>query len=539
MSSNTNILNLAVNKPVTEIKDVNASALALKICNNVKQESIGDCKVNSDSNKFLKEYIENKAKSNGVKVPEGFEIEISSPDKYTNQFKKNLQFVTNKIYCARVVDLFNLLEKDISEVSDRVNGMKISDEDKQKILELKNQFDNYYKVTLKHNEKSYNILELSDEDKKELKEKYPEFEEFLEKEQENLKTHTKNFTRKEMSSLRLNDAGHNSAIAAGGLAAILTFLVGKGVFDSREDAKLLKADKKEFLKNQAEIFAEGKPKFQNPLKEFAEAAKNGLTKSSAKNSKKLVLSALLLTTLAGSADDLMGCVKDSIQDIDNFGAKTGLGINIPAALLGIATSMAIAPMIEGEILYNRSAKYLNKYKDELKGLGIEVKNLDKAKGVGSIVKSGGKIAIIATAGAILTQAFKGIITAMSSSGSSWGSMAGTRYVMEKGGKKLEEKNIISKEENTFKNTTKNMMAYEAYKGKWTGIAQQDPLIGATGGALGLFTHANPYVQSLAFGLQGCSETLTACYYQVTGSHDRNSKLSKDKQALVDSAKESK
>ena len=68
-----------------------------------------------------------------------------------------------------------------------------------------------------------------------------------------------------------------------------------------------------------------------------------------------------MTTLAGSADDLMGCVKDSIQDIDNFGTKTGLGINIPAAICGIVTSMAIAPMIEGEILYNRAAKYLTNY----------------------------------------------------------------------------------------------------------------------------------------------------------------------------------
>lgn len=463
------------------------------------------------------------------------EIQISSPEKYSNEFKKDLQYVSNKIYRARVVDLFNLLEKDSESVSQRVENMKISDEDKQKILKLKSQFDNFYQIELCHKDKKYNLLNLSDEDKEEINQISPDLKNFVESEQEDLQSNVKIFTRKEMSALRLNDAGRNSAIAAGGLAAILTFLVGKGVFDSREDAKLLKADKAEFLKNQAEIFNEGMPKFKNPFSEFVEAAKNGFTKSKAKNPKNLVLSALLLTTLAGSADDLMGCVKDSIQDIDNFGTKTGLGINIPAALCGILTSMAIAPMIEGEILYNRSAKYLKKYKNELSGMGINVKDLDKVKGASNIVKSGGKIAIMATAAALFTQAFKGIITAMSSSGSSWGSMAGTRLVMENSGKDLEKKNIITKEENTFKNTTDNMMAYEAYKGKWKGIAQQDPLIGATGGALGLFTHANPYIQSLAFGLQGCSETLTACYYQVTGAHTRKDKLAEDKQKLIENA----
>ena len=498
----------------------------------VKNTLIGDYKVNTDSNKFLKEYIENRAKAKNVKIPQGMEILISSPQDYSKEFKKDLAYVANKIYCARVVDLFKLLSKDFDTVSAKVDKMKISDNDKQKILQLKQQLDNFYKIELGYNGKKYNILNLNESEKKELNGVSPELAKFIEEEKPELEKNSAYFARKEVSKLRLDNAGHNSAIAAGGLAAILTFLVGKGVFDSRVDANLLKENKAEFLKNQAEIFNEGRPGFENPFKEFVEAAKNGLTKRVAKNPKKVVLSALILTTLAGAADDLMGCVKDSIQDSDNFGLKTGLGINIPAAIFGVLTSMAIAPMIEGEILYNRSAKYLNKYKNELKDLGINVANLEKAKGYSNIVRSGGKVAIMATAAMVLTQAFKGIITAMSSSGSSWGSMFGTRLVMENNGKKLEKKNIISKEENTFKNTTDNMMAYEAYKGKWTGISQQDPLIGATGGALGLFTHANPYIQSLAFGLQGCSETLTACYYQVTGAKDRKDILAKEKQEFV-------
>ena len=497
---------------------------------------IGDYKVNSDSNKFLKEYLEIKALKKGVKIPENMEIEVSSPNKYSTEFKKDLQYASNKIYKARVIDLFNLMEKDSEYVTQCVKDMKISDKDKQKLLQLKTQFDNYYKIEAKVGDKRYDILKLTEDTERELNKISPEIVQFIREEQSELNIQTKTFTRKEMSSLRLNEAGHNSAIAAGGLATILAFLVGKGVFDSREDANLLKSDKYTFLKNQAEIFEEGIPKFKNPLKEFIDATKNGLTKSTAKNPKKVVLSALLLTTLAGSADDLMGCVKDSIQDIDNFGTKVGLGINIPAALCGVATSMAIAPMIEGEILYNRAGKYLNKYKNELDSLGINVKNLKETKKLSNIVKSGGKIAILSTLATVLTGGIKGIITAMSSSGSSWGSMTGTKIVLENAGKTLENKNIITENENTFKNTTDNLMAYEAYKGKWAGISGQDPIIGATGGALGLFTHANPYVQSLAFGLQGCSETLTACYYQVTGAHNRKDKLASDKQKLVENAK---
>ena len=79
-----------------------------------------------------------------------------------------------------------------------------------------------------------------------------------------------------------------------------------------------------------------------------------------------------------------------------------------------------------------------------------------------------------------------------------------------------------------------MMQYEAYYGKWDGISKGDPAIGAAGGGLGLFTHANPYVQNISFGLQGCSETLTACTVQLFGNKAREDKLAKDKKQLLDS-----
>ena len=79
------------------------------------------------------------------------------------------------------------------------------------------------------------------------------------------------------------------------------------------------------------------------------------------------------------------------------------------------------------------------------------------------------------------------------------------------------------------------MAYEAYEGKWSGIAKGDPTIGAVGGGLGLFTHTNPYIQSISFGLQGCSETVTACLYQLAGNKVRNDKLANQKSQLLQNA----
>ena len=103
---------------------------------------------------------------------------------------------------------------------------------------------------------------------------------------------------------------------------------------------------------------------------------------------------------------------------------------------------------------------------------------------------------------------------------------------------LEEKNIITKQENTFKASNDNMMEYEAYKGKWEGITYGytgDWTIGTVGGLFGVFTHKNPVIQNTFTTLQGCSETLTASGYQILGNEIRNAELEKEKQALVESA----
>jgi len=53
---------------------------------------------------------------------------------------------------------------------------------------------------------------------------------------------------------------------------------------------------------------------------------------------------------------------------------------------------------------------------------------------------------------------------------------------------------------------------------------------------GLLFNANPYISSATFAVQGCSETLTACGYQIFGDDVRASKLEKEKQELLNSVK---
>ena len=90
-----------------------------------------------------------------------------------------------------------------------------------------------------------------------------------------------------------------------------------------------------------------------------------------------------------------------------------------------------------------------------------------------------------------------------------------------------------------------MMKYEAYSGKWRGIAPvrkengewkvnltSDQVVGGVLGGTGLLTHPISMVANTAFTTQGCSETLTACAYQLLGNSMRGHELEDKKQELV-------
>ena len=564
------------------------------ISNNIVQTKYSsEYETNTDRNIFLKKYLETKAGNEGVKIPAGMKINISSC-KFDNKCKNILRGLENKkywadtinrwkgkssqnksieqyciekglsepekkqvldlyrfhdvrvnIFGARIADMFKLLAQDSKIVAEKTRQMKISGSDKEKILQLKNFFDKYYKVEAEYDGKKIDLLHPTEESMNELRNISPEFAKFIENEQPELLKHTIYFAQQEMKAEELSEAGRDSRAAAAVLATILTGNVAKGMYDAKKvneglrrsqaftkyvkdpknrqvldnlvkkylksgaeqgmevikkDLKKLGFEGGEHLVEQAAIFKKGMPKFINPIKAFKGAAGAALI-------------GLILTSLQGSADDCMGACKDYVQDQNNFGTKTALGIGILSIAAGVLSSMAIAPTLEAMVTYNRAERTMLK------------NGLAKAPKMG-IFKKIGKIGI---PGALF-----GMLVASSSSGSSWASMLLTRLKLGLNGRKLKNKNIISKEEDTFNNSNKNMLEYEAYNGKWNGITKGDWSIGATGGALGLFTHTNPYIQSFSFGLQGCSETLTACGYQLLGNKVRENQIEKDKKQLVTS-----
>jgi len=464
---------------------------------------------NTKRNEFLKEYIEKKAKAEKVAIPKDLKIQISSPENFSQQYKKLLRDVRKNIYKSRVNDMFNLLSKDSEYVEKRVSEMKISDENKAKIINLKEMFDNYYKIEAEYNGRKFNLLNLTEDDKEKLKKISPEFLKFIQEENGDLKEKSIDFTKKEIKNSELSSAGKWSRYLAPVVISIMGLSLYRGFKETKENANKLKNNTK-FLFEQLQIYKAGRPKFVNPLKAYKEAFKGA--KGAGRILGGTVLASYLWKTLLGSLDDLSGAGKDLIQDTDNFGLGWGLAIAVPSAIMGVLSSAFIAPTIDEHIAFNRAEKYLRKNKmlPQLKGFK-KVLNLVKTSGVWAVL---------------------GVIIAVCSSGSSWTSMAGTRLLFAHKGDELEKKNIIKKHENTFKATNDNMMQYEAYYGKWDGIAKGDPAIGSIGGGLGLFTHSNPIIQNISFGLQGCSETLTACFVQLFGNNTRETQLDKDKKALI-------
>ena len=214
--------------------------------------------------------------------------------------------------------------------------------------------------------------------------------------------------------------------------------------------------------------------------------------------------------------------------------------------MGFATSFAISSTYENILDKKRAKKYVHKAfieKETVKFVDGK-KIIDKAKlarikslrksfapsGLSKLCK-GGKNAFAA--------GLFGMLIASATSGSSWTSMAGTRFFFGQNGDKLADKNIIDKKDNTFKNSNENMMKYEAYSGKYHGIAvgpTADPVVGFTFGATGALTSPYAAIASSAFAIQGCSETLTAGVCQLIGGTMRESKLDKEKQTLVENTK---
>lgn len=624
------------------------------------QKTFSDYDTNTDNNKFLKEYIEGRAASEGVEIPKGMKITVGSyntekareiysgnpmkaipgiqTEQYWNEapiktaeflgvedsyrefvdwlnnhqdlFKLDKDYKSAEQYCdekglnssqkekvlelyrfhnvrvnvfgARIKDMFNFFSQDKETVSAKIENMKISDEQKEEMRKVKEFVDKYYKVEVEYGGKTYNLLSLSHEDKEEIKKVSPEFLKFAEKIQPELKKHALYFAQKEVQGEELSDAGATSRWTAYGLMGLLGYGIYKGYAEGKDMKEGIKKSAKfaEFIKKNPQ---KGNDILNKCVAKFDKLNKNGtvyneegalkgtklmerymkrigfeggeylvyqksiqnrgikawinpITKFT--NTRGKALTALLGATFLLSGDDCAGAVKDFFQDQNNFGTSTAAGFAIAGAAGGVLSSAAFVPTFQGVVDFVRADKTLTKMGVSPKSPMVNKIFSKKTVEFLSKIPLAKKLAVPALFGGL------GVVLASTSSGSSWTSMALTRWLMGKNGDELEQKNIIDKKDNTFTSANENMMEYEAYKGKWQGITgiplntspTGDWTIGSVCGTMGAFTHSNPVIQNTFTTLQGCSETVTASAWQIAGNAVRNAELNRQKQELVESAK---
>ena len=531
----------------------------------------GEEETNAENTNFLKEWLIASAPK-GV-IPAGVDIRVSCPKKLSNEYMNLLNDVRRDIYQARTVEMFDLLSKDEEFVKNKVAQMRISDEDKEKIIKLKQLQMQYYKVEVSYNDETINILNMQEDDKEKLANISPKFADYIENIMPQLKHNTEYFGQEYLKANCLADAGKTSKSFIKVLLPILgasagitiategkDLLVKKGfTFDKatkrfRFDKAVAEANKLERLK-EIKTLSKQKLGFVNPIKFFKDSVKSGA--KGGKWGKIAFVLGTLITAAAGSWDDCAGSLKDYHQDANNFGEKKARRIMAGAITTGIATSVAVAPMFMNNIEIAKAKKErIKNWHAKFEG-EANIKNKARAKQLLKAIrkdtgsfwnrakqffkstrfKSGSRQALVL--------AGFGILLASCSSGSSHYSMLATTRTLHKNGKDLVDKNIIDKEESTLKSTKDNLLAYDAYRGKAKGIwwnkdcpVTADPVIGATFGALGLLTSPLPFVAPLAFQLQGCSETLTASIFQNNGDNNRVKRIQEEQVALVESAQKS-
>ena len=517
------------------------------------------------------------------------------------------------IFKARIKDMFNFFTQDKEIVARKIANMKITPEQKEEMIKVKDFVDKYFKVEAEYNGKTYNLLNLTDEDKTELNEKSPEFLKFIEKMQPELKKNALYFAQKEVQGDELSDAGATSRWTAWGLMGLLGYGLYDGYKSGKEMKEGMKAAEKfaEFIRNNpkegneildkcvakfnklnkngqvyvaedtgelktgiSKLWAKmlskikGKPAQLNKVEGTLAGTKlierymkkigfeggeylvyqkainsQGLKKwvnpiTKFKNAKGRALGVLLGATFLLSGDDCAGAIKDFFQDQNNFGTGAAMTFAGISALGGVASSAAFVPTFQGVVDWIRSQKMLTKMGIIEKEPMVNKMFSKKTLNILSKIPLAKRLAVPTLLGGL------GVVLASTSSGSSWTSMGLTRWLIGKNGDDLEKKNIIDKKDNTFTSANENMMEYEAYLGKYNGITgiplntsiTGDWTIGSTLGVAGLFTHVDPRIERLFTSLQGCSETLTASGYQIAGNTMRDAELNKQKQELVESAK---
>ena len=456
---------------------------------------------NNSKNIFLKKYIE---KSIG-NIPNEVKINIYSPEKISKEDAQLLRDVRIQTYKARVNDMFNLLENSDQYVSKRIEEMDISQKEKENLSQLKNKYNNYYKIEIETPNKKYDLLNLDENDKKELNAISPELVKFSEDKKEHITDIKNHFATAEIKKEVLADSGQSSRYGAYALVPVLLALGAKAIWEQKSIAKEIANNAEQYLQEQKEILKAG-----NPLKTYLNKGgwKKYLNDMKGGNAGKWF--SVLALAFAGSWDDDLGAVKDYFQDRDNFGNKKALAIAIPSMVIGTLTSFVIAPIMDNMISFNRAKAYVVKHLPE------------------SISKGNKQSKLAFIAGNTLL----GIIFSAFCSGSSWTSEILTYLQLKKNKQALLDKKVLNNEEEQKTSTYKNFSSYEAYSGKLKGILEADPLSGAIFGGAGWLTSANPYINAAATTVCGCIETITASIKQFTKDGERKHDIEKEKEKLL-------
>ena len=504
--------------------------------------------VNSSDNEFLALNLKRRLENANIDSSK-YTIEASSPEtgELPDELKESIKYISMNIYKGHLVSFFNLLQQDKEIFIKKVDEMKISDSDKKILKDFKNSFDTYYSLNIQlDNGKKYNVLNLQEGEIEEIEENDPALAEFIKTNAQDIDSRAREFARNDLQADALKKSGESSRAFIptflgmfAGLVALgqyKEYLNGKGTpewmnkcFDKMGVSgwKITPKTEAEILAEEQEILAAGHPmknffnKYIKQPKNIYKGFKNSLkglnpkkilSSVHGKSPRALVAAAIpiIFWGLTGSLDDCLGAYKDRKQDTEVFGKKTANKIFGWSVAAGVGSSLAIAPLMEATVNYNR-VKYAT----------------------GAVGKLGKFMPGLKNPKAILANMGLGVLFSMCTSGSSWMSEALTLGKLSSNRKELVANNIV--EENDKESSSwNNFWGYEAYSGKAKGITATDWSLGALAGGSGLLFASNSVACAAATTTLGCSETMTACFEQETKDGVRRKAINQEKEDYANS-----
>lgn len=259
---------------------------------------------NSQEDMFLKEYLLEHFKRKNIAVPANVKINVTSPLGLRPDIKEDINHVVFKDFKGFIYDLFKLLSLPKEQLDQKVAGLKVSPESKQKIYNIYDYIHNYYKIelTLKNKEK-INLKNMTDDQKRMIYAHFfaenPEFAQEIINISRNLKDLSAKFSLSEISRQTLFASGE----AARG--AVKEFVIGV--------LAIIGFD--QFLVPPLKKLAEGiKPAYGHGVEN-------------------------LTAFIAGFDDDTLGSLKDRHQDDIVLGRSTANKVLSATVVAGVLLSL--------------------------------------------------------------------------------------------------------------------------------------------------------------------------------------------------------